>query len=175
MLNIRIRNWCAPWAYGSGTDACPEHKVTSLYFSPKVTNPERLYGVKIMKIWAIENLTLGHLEESKEQTVKVRYTQFFSLPLAGWRETDELISWSATVVLVSWSPWVSWSPLVPVSWFPRVVVVSWSAGACVVEIIWWNSFSKASRDWSSGLHNSPGRQDFLQVKKEKRKTNHCPI
>ncbi len=31
------------------------------YFSPKVTNPERLYGVKIVKIRAIENLTLGHL------------------------------------------------------------------------------------------------------------------
>ncbi len=25
MLSIRIRNWCAPWAYGSGTDACTEH------------------------------------------------------------------------------------------------------------------------------------------------------
>ncbi len=25
MLSIRIRNWCAPWAYRSGTDACPEH------------------------------------------------------------------------------------------------------------------------------------------------------
>jgi hypothetical protein len=39
----------------------PEIKVTSLYFSPKVTNPERLYGVKIMEIQAIDNLTLGHL------------------------------------------------------------------------------------------------------------------
>jgi hypothetical protein len=36
-------------------------KVTSLYFSPKVINPEMLYGVKIMKIRAIENLTLVHL------------------------------------------------------------------------------------------------------------------
>jgi hypothetical protein len=35
-------------------------KETSLYFWPKVTNPERLYGVKIMKIGAMENLTLGH-------------------------------------------------------------------------------------------------------------------
>ncbi len=26
MLSIRIRNWCAPWAYGSGTNACTEHK-----------------------------------------------------------------------------------------------------------------------------------------------------
>ena len=41
--------------------APPKVKVTSLYFSPKVTNPERLYGEKIMKIRAIENLTLGHL------------------------------------------------------------------------------------------------------------------
>jgi hypothetical protein len=30
-------------------------------FNPKVIYPERLYGVKIMKIGAIENLTLGHL------------------------------------------------------------------------------------------------------------------
>jgi hypothetical protein len=36
--------------------------VTSLYFTPKVTYPERFYGVKIMKIGAIENLTLGHLQ-----------------------------------------------------------------------------------------------------------------
>jgi hypothetical protein len=39
-----------------------EVKVTSLYFGPIVTNPEMLYGVKIMKIRAIENLTLGHLK-----------------------------------------------------------------------------------------------------------------
>jgi hypothetical protein len=37
------------------------HKLTSLYFSPEVTIPERFYDVKIMKILAIENLTLGHL------------------------------------------------------------------------------------------------------------------
>ncbi len=36
-------------------------KIISLYFSPKVTYPERLYDVKIMKIRAIRNLTLGHL------------------------------------------------------------------------------------------------------------------
>jgi hypothetical protein len=63
------------WAYASGTDcACsegaseikwclapPKVKVTSLYFSFKVTNPERLYDLKIMKIRWTENLTLGHL------------------------------------------------------------------------------------------------------------------
>jgi hypothetical protein len=38
-------------------------KVTSLYFRPKVTYPERLYGVKIMKIRMIENLPLGHLSQ----------------------------------------------------------------------------------------------------------------
>jgi hypothetical protein len=51
--------------YASGTDAHaqpthqnlnglapPKIKVTSLYFSPKVTDPERLYGLKIMKIRA---------------------------------------------------------------------------------------------------------------------------
>ncbi len=42
--------------------ALPKVKVTSLYFSLKVTNTESLYGVKIMKIRAIENLTLGHLK-----------------------------------------------------------------------------------------------------------------
>ncbi len=45
-LNERVRNWCL---------APPNVKVTRLYFSPKVTDPERLYGVKIMKIRAIEN------------------------------------------------------------------------------------------------------------------------
>jgi hypothetical protein len=39
----------------------PEVTVTSLYFRPKVSNPERLFGVKISKIQAIENLTVGHL------------------------------------------------------------------------------------------------------------------
>jgi hypothetical protein len=29
------------------------------FFSPKVAHPRRLYGVKIMKIQAIESLTLG--------------------------------------------------------------------------------------------------------------------
>jgi hypothetical protein len=36
-------------------------KVMCLYFSPKVTYPERLYGVKIMKIREIARLTFGHL------------------------------------------------------------------------------------------------------------------
>ncbi len=63
-LSIRIRNSCARSACAPEIKWClasPKIKVTSLYLSPKVTNPERLYGVKIMKIQAIENLTLGHL------------------------------------------------------------------------------------------------------------------
>jgi hypothetical protein len=84
-LSIRVRNWCVHWACTSGTDAYPERmhqfltlmlsisvKIpnwkgpfktcwTSLYFSPKVTYLERLYGIKIMKIRAIENLTLEPL------------------------------------------------------------------------------------------------------------------
>ncbi len=50
MLSIRIRNWCACSACATEIKWClvpPQIKVTSLYFSPKVTNPERLYGVKI--------------------------------------------------------------------------------------------------------------------------------
>jgi hypothetical protein len=39
----------------------PKVKVTSLYINPKVTDPERLYDVKLTKIQAIENLTNGHL------------------------------------------------------------------------------------------------------------------
>jgi hypothetical protein len=39
--------------------APPKVKVISLYFSPKVTNPERFYGVKIVNIRGIENLTIG--------------------------------------------------------------------------------------------------------------------
>ncbi len=53
MISMRSEiNWCL---------APQKVKVTSLYLSLKVANPERLYGVKIMKIRAIENLTLGHL------------------------------------------------------------------------------------------------------------------
>ncbi len=102
MLSIRIKNpnfkraFIPCWAYASGTDAWTEHvrkelmrmlsirisslsvcsacasetkwglapkkiKIISQYFNHKVIYPERLYGVKIMKIGAIENLTLGHL------------------------------------------------------------------------------------------------------------------
>ncbi len=41
----------------------PKIKITSSYFIPKVTYPQKdcIYGVKLMKIRAIENLTLGHL------------------------------------------------------------------------------------------------------------------
>ncbi len=63
-LSMRVRNWCMNWAYTSEIIWClaPQKiKVKSIYFSPKVTNPERLYGLKIMKIWAIKNLTFGHL------------------------------------------------------------------------------------------------------------------
>jgi hypothetical protein len=50
-LSVRVRNWClAPT------------KMKVRYFSPKVINPERLYGVKVTKILrAIENLKLGNL------------------------------------------------------------------------------------------------------------------
>ncbi len=77
MLIMCIRNWWVHLAYASGTDACtvrsacaseikwclaaPKIKATSLYLSPKVTNPERLYGVKIMKIRAIKISHLGTL------------------------------------------------------------------------------------------------------------------
>ncbi len=52
------------WAYAQGTDACaseikwylapPKMRITSLYFSPKVTSPEWLFGVKIMPIQVIK-------------------------------------------------------------------------------------------------------------------------
>ncbi len=64
-LSIRVRNWCVHWAYASGCLAPPKIKIIILYFSPKVTYPERLYGVKIMRIRAIKNLTLGHLYKQK--------------------------------------------------------------------------------------------------------------
>jgi hypothetical protein len=40
MLSIRIRNWCVPWAYGSGTDACTEPPRQELMraLSPRVRN-----------------------------------------------------------------------------------------------------------------------------------------
>jgi hypothetical protein len=83
ILTMRVRNWCMHLACMSGTDACtrihfrnwapsawaweikwclapPKIKASSLYFSPKVTKTERLYGVKILKIRAMENLPLGH-------------------------------------------------------------------------------------------------------------------
>jgi hypothetical protein len=50
--------------YASEIKLClapPKINVNTLYFSPKVTYPESLYGIKIMKIErAIENLTIGH-------------------------------------------------------------------------------------------------------------------
>ncbi len=63
-MRVCVRNWCVSSACASEIKWClapPKIKRISLYFSPKVTYPERLYGVKIMKIRAIENLTLGHL------------------------------------------------------------------------------------------------------------------
>ncbi len=63
-LRVCVRNWSARSACASEIKWClapPKIKVTSYYFSPKVTYPEKLYGVKIMQIQAIENLTLGHL------------------------------------------------------------------------------------------------------------------
>jgi hypothetical protein len=42
--------------------AHPKVKVTSIYFSPKPTNPERLYGVKIMKIQAWQSHTWAPLK-----------------------------------------------------------------------------------------------------------------
>ncbi len=61
-LSLRVRNWYARSACASEIKRClapPNIKVTSLYFRPKVTDPERLYGAKIMKTRAIENLKLG--------------------------------------------------------------------------------------------------------------------
>ncbi len=84
MLFMLVRNWCVHWAYLLGTDArterthqelirtlsvrfrnkwClapPKIKATSLYFSPKVTNLERLYGVKNHENPRDRKLTLGH-------------------------------------------------------------------------------------------------------------------
>ncbi len=65
-LSRRARNWCVSSACASEIKWCLaplKILIISLYFtfSPKVTYPERLYGVKILKIRGIENLTLGHL------------------------------------------------------------------------------------------------------------------
>jgi hypothetical protein len=53
-LSIRVRNFAAP-------NEPLNIFLQTFYFYPKVALPERLNGVKIMKIRAIENLTLGHL------------------------------------------------------------------------------------------------------------------
>ncbi len=63
-LSVRVRNLCVSSACASEIKWClasPKLKTISLYFSPKVTYPERLYDVKIVKIRAIEKLTPGHL------------------------------------------------------------------------------------------------------------------
>jgi hypothetical protein len=39
----------------------PKNLNNKLIFNHKVIYPKRLYGVKIIKIGGIENLTLGHL------------------------------------------------------------------------------------------------------------------
>ena len=53
-LSIRVRNFAAP-------NEPLNILFKTFYFNPKVALPKRLNGVKIMKIRAIENLTLGHL------------------------------------------------------------------------------------------------------------------
>jgi hypothetical protein len=53
-LSIRIRNF-AP--LNEPLNICE----IFFYFNPEVAHTERLYGVKIRKIRAIEILTLGHL------------------------------------------------------------------------------------------------------------------
>jgi hypothetical protein len=58
-LSIRVRNF-VPLNE-------PLNITKKLYFSPKVAHPERLNGVKIIKIQAIENLTLGHLIDALSQ------------------------------------------------------------------------------------------------------------
>ncbi len=50
-ISVKIPNWKGPFK------TC----WTSLYFSPKLIYLERLYGIKIMKIRAIENVTLEPL------------------------------------------------------------------------------------------------------------------
>ncbi len=53
-LSIRIRNFAAPNE--------PLNIFLNFFnFNPKVALPKRLHGVKIIKIQAMENLTLGHL------------------------------------------------------------------------------------------------------------------
>jgi hypothetical protein len=59
-------------------------KYKTNYLNPKVAHPRRLYGVKIMKIRAIENLTLG---------APLRRRELFFLHLAyllhGWARSLE--------------------------------------------------------------------------------------
>ena len=54
ILSIRVRNFAAP-------NEPLNIKKIKKYFNSKIAQPYRLYGVKIMKIRAIEILTLGHL------------------------------------------------------------------------------------------------------------------
>jgi hypothetical protein len=51
-------------------------RITSLYFSPKVTSPERLYGVKIMPIQAI---TISHLGNFKANIILFKPATFSEL------------------------------------------------------------------------------------------------
>jgi hypothetical protein len=50
----------------------PKIKVPSYNLSPKVTNPESLYGAKIMKIRAIENCRLRSQDREKRLSDKKR-------------------------------------------------------------------------------------------------------
>jgi hypothetical protein len=90
-LSVRVRN-CVHGAYASGTYAhaqryikwCLAPKnflVTMLYFSPKVTDPERLYGLKIIIIRA----KISHLGNFKEYVycTNIQITAYPSIPLAG--------------------------------------------------------------------------------------------
>jgi hypothetical protein len=56
--SLHVCSTCAQEIYRC--PAPPIIKIINIYFCPTVTYLERLYGVKIIKTRAIENLTLGH-------------------------------------------------------------------------------------------------------------------
>ncbi len=57
-MSIRVRN--------SSPRNEPLNIFIIFYFSPKIAHPERLYGVKIMNIQEMENLTLAHLKDAPD-------------------------------------------------------------------------------------------------------------
>jgi len=81
-LSIRVRNWCAPWACASGTDAHPEHthqfltRMLSMRISFRIFQMFILYTLS-MRVrnwcvhWACASGTDAHAEHARQELMRM--------------------------------------------------------------------------------------------------------